>query len=92
MLDYTYIQFKAHVEAFEQNYFKGLVNAAQKELVEIKSLILRALAPQIKQLEEEISKIGTKAIIEQHQNLIYVIKDIDNIKHQISEWKQKTVK
>lgn len=92
MLDYTYIQFKAHVEAFEQNYFKGLVNSAQKELVEIKSLILRALAPQIKQLEEEISKIGIKAIIEQHQNLIYVIKDIDNIKHQISEWKQKTVK
>lgn len=92
MLDYTYIQFKAHLEAFEQNYFKGLVNSAQKELVEIKSLILRALAPQIKQLEEEISKIGTKAIIEQHQNLIYVIEDIDNIKHQISEWKQKTVK
>lgn len=92
MLDYTYSQFLGHIEAFEQNYMKGLKNSAEKELVEIKSLIFRALEPQVKQLEAEILKKGMRQIIEQHQNLIDVITNLESIKKQIVEWKQKTVK
>lgn len=92
MLDYTYSEFTAHIEAFEQNYHKGLVNSAQKELFEIKSLIQRALLPQVKQLEEEIQKVGFKTIAEKHPNIIDVAANISTIKKQISEWKTRIVK
>ena len=90
MLDYTYAQFKAHVEAYEQNYIKGMKNSAQKELVEIKSLILRAFEPQVRQLEEEIRKCGFKAIADRHPNIIDVAANLTEIKKQLSEWKRKT--
>ena len=92
MVDYSYSEFKGHIEAYEQNFFKGLKNSAQKELYEIQSLILRALEPQIRQLEEEIQKYGFKTIIEKHPNVIEIAKDLENIKKEIKEWKIKTEK
>lgn len=90
MLDYTYAQFKAHVEAYEQNYIKGLKNSAQKELVDIKSLIIRTFEPQVKQLEEEIKKSGFKAIADKHPNIIDIASNLTDIKKQLSEWKKRT--
>lgn len=92
MVDYSYSEFKGHIEAYEQNFFKGLKNSAQKELYEIQSLILRALEPQIRQLEEEIQKSGFKAIAEKHPNIIDIAKDLETIKKEIREWKAKTEK
>lgn len=92
MLDYTYSEFKAHIEAYEQNYFKGFKNSAHKELFEIKSLISRTLNPQIKQLEEVIAKFGVKTIAEKHPNIIDIAANLTTIKKQITEWKNKTEK
>ncbi|MBR5174488.1 MAG: hypothetical protein IKW89_00990 [Bacteroidales bacterium] len=90
-VDYSYYDFKAHIEAYEQNAMKGLPNAATKELVDIKSLIARSLEPQIKQLEEEIKSKGFKSIAEKHPNLIDIVNDISTVKKQIREWKTKKI-
>lgn len=90
-VDHTYFEFRTHVEAFEQNCMKGLIHAAQKELVDIHGLIARSLKPQIKQLEEELKKMGFKSMAEEHPNVIDIVKDLSNIKKQIEEWASKKI-
>lgn len=90
-VDHTYFEFRTHVEAFEQNCMKGLIHAAQKELVDIHGLIARSLKPQIKQLEEELKKMGFKSMAEEHPNVIDIVKDLSNIKKQIEEWTSKKI-
>ncbi len=90
-VDHTYFEFRTHVEAFEQNCMKGLIHAAQKELVDIHGLIARSLKPQIKQLEEELKKMGFKSMAEEHPNVIDIVKDLSNIKKQIKEWASKKI-
>lgn len=90
-VDYTYFEFRTHIEAFEQNAIKGLWNAASKELLEIQSLIARSLNPQIHQLDEELSKVGFKVLAEKHPNIIDVVKNISSIKKEIKEWATRKI-
>ncbi len=88
-VDFTYSEFRAHVEAYEQNMMKGMKNSMEKELIEIKGLIARSLKPQVAQLEKEFVIQGFKAIAEKHPNVIDIVKNLSTIKKEIKEWTDK---
>lgn len=89
MLDMSYAGFKALIQSYETNIKGNHTNAAQHELKRIHDQIQIRLAPEIKQLEEELEKKGVDFILKEHPQLGSVISNLDNIKMEIQTWKKR---
>lgn len=90
MLDVSYASFIALVQSYKANLDGGHINAAQHELKKMQNHIKMRLDPEIKQLENVLKNKGYDAVINEHPQLVDIIHNLDKIKEEIVEWKNKT--
>lgn len=89
MADITYNDCITLIKTIEYNRAEGYPRQANKELGKLKSIIEKALIPEIEQLEFEINRKGYNWIKENHENLVPIMDNLDKIKEEIIEWKNK---
>lgn len=90
MLDMSYAGFKSLTKSYKANVDGNHINAAQHELKRIKDHIKLRLDPEIEQLEKEITLKGEQYILNEHPQLKPIVMNLDNIKKEVLQWKNKT--
>lgn len=85
-LPYYYGVFKSLVQSCEHNAKLGFERAAEKEKNIIHYLICHYLKPEYAELEKKISECGENNIIFAHPEITNFIKNIVEIKKEISLW------
>ena len=89
MADITYNDCKSLIKLIDYNKSSGYSRQANKELGKLKSIAKKTLIPEIEQLEFELNRKGYNWIKENHENLVPIMDNIEEIKEEIAEWMNK---
>lgn len=86
MADITYTRCKAMVKTMEHNEKQGFIRQSQKEKNKLIHVAKHSLIPELKQLNEELSKKGSQWIKEKHPNLEDIINNLETITEEVNSW------
>lgn len=81
--DESYIDYKEAMATYEYNKENGFTKQADKELSKARYILMNRLAPEMVELDKEISKIGFQEVLKRHPSLEDVLNNIDEIKEAI---------
>lgn len=92
----SYKRFKDKIQVINYNYklFKendSYKSSYEREINNFSMFLKKRFLPELELLENEIKILGHKVIIERYVSIQPLVDDLDNIKKEVLEWRQKIV-
>ena len=86
MADITYENYKTLLKTIDYNKSKGFTKAVEKETNKIKCIVTNTFLPELDELKEQLVLKGKDEILKIHENLSYLIDNLDDIYKEIKKW------
>ena len=79
---------RVHMRLVEENVARGQAKAARNELAKAKNIIETTLLPELESLDEQVSSLGARKVIERFPALSEIVTNRTQVEMEVARWRQ----